>query len=353
MALARSLLVVVVLLPAGCTEPNPYLAEQNGGSGSGSSSSTGGSGSSGTSSTSRSSNEGSTTAAPPGCVESGQQCIDVAPAGWSGPFAWREADAELPGVVCLAPWDQLLTEAFSDIVAPAARCGCACGPLTGASCGGGTMTYHLGPGCVGPSLTPFELQAGCNDPGAPWLIEGSFAFEPPTVTAGSCMPQPTEVLDPARFLTRHLACGAELSEEDCGEGQLCAPMPEEPLFGRWCVWQTGDVECPTEGPYQQPRRLFGDLDDGRGCEPCTCALPSGPCTGSSLQLAHAADCMGTSAGSVSPGGCSDGVGGDDVEAVSHQPGSPPGGSECESAVVTPVGMASGSQPVTFCCTDDG
>ena len=332
-----------------CTEPNPYLAAQLEDAGTEPSSGTTGADSTG----GPGPGSGSTTEAgsgePRGCEQAGMQCIEAAPDGWEGPFAWREALLELSGVVCLAPWDRPLTEAFTDIMAPAAECDCECGPLVGASCGGATMSYYLGSGCMGPSLSPFALEPGCNDATSPWPIEGSFAYSPPTVVDGACMAQPTEIIEEPRFLSRHLACGATLSAVDCGAGRLCAERPEDPYAPRWCVWHEGDLACPEGSAYLEPRRLYRGIDDHRDCQTCECPVPPGPRPGNSLQLANSADCMGTSAGSVPAGGCSEGLGSLDVAAVSHAPGTLPA-DECTPSVVTPIGTAVGSEPVTFCCS---
>lgn len=322
-----------------CTEPNPYLPAADG------STTTSGGTEPATSST------GSTTGAPgtddesssgaPTCADRGMACMSAAPAGFAGPFAWleRPADVELG---CAAPFEQELVEAFSELSAPAAGCDCACSPPGNADCGPITIERFAGAGCAGAPVSMLMLDPECTDvPG--WASNSSYSFEAPRVQGGGCVPLLSVDRPPAEFLTRHVACGGTLAADGCEPGRLCVPLPDEPFHPRVCVWQEGDVPCPEGSDYGARTLLYRDIDDQRGCEPCSCAPPSGPCENGVVVLSSIEDC-GFQTADVAVGECQ--AVGATIQSVLFDPGEPP---PCEPAVVVPTGEAAGIEPVTFCC----
>jgi hypothetical protein len=335
------------LLAGACTEPNPYLPVSEDGTSTGAamSSSSGSSGSSTTTATGDGSGSGSSSGGEPSCAEQGMECVPAAPDGFSGPFAWLERPIDL-ALPCSSPFDQELVEAFSDISAPAAGCDCDCGPLTGASCdGAASVDRHAAAGCAGAVADSLDLVPDCNPIVPPWPST-SFFFDAPDVVGGACVPLPTVELVPAAFLTRHVACAGAFAAAGCEPGHLCAPPPGDPFHARWCVWQEGDVACPEGGAYGERTLLYRDIDDQRGCQQCTCAVPSVPCEGASVGF-HSAGGCGALLGAVLANDCVDGLGGSGMQSLFYVTGSPP--SACDPAVVVPTGDASGIEPVTFCC----
>ena len=337
------------MLLGACTEPNPYLpmAETSPASSSGS----GEPPSSTTSATSSSSGpddaSSSSSGATSECVEQGMTCVAAAPEGFQGPFAWLERPVESP-LRCMAPFEAQRIEAFSDLAAPAARCSCACGPLGNASCGPASLERYGDVSCGGAVQEQLALAPGCNViPGSGWASSTSFFFDAPAVEGG-CLPLPSLELVPAAFLTRHLACEGVLAHSGCEAGQLCAPRPDDPFHARFCVVQEGDVACPEDGAYVERTVLYRDITDERGCQPCSCALPSGSCTGTSAVLSTALNCSAVAAG-VPPEGCVGGVGVGTFRSAVYVEGSVPDDAACDPAVVVPTGDASGTEPITFCC----
>lgn len=333
-----------------CTEPNPYLplfADTGSGTSTGAAEDTmpatlGPPASSGSDDTATDASSGE-----PGCAERGMTCVAAAPPGFLGPFAWLERPADAP-VECASPFPQALVEAFSELSAPAAACDCRCGPLNNAQCGPASVDRYGGLTCAGAVQSTLDLTGACNPiPGVGWAANTSFFFDAPAVTGGGCQPLPDVRRQPAAFLTRHLACGGTLAPEGCPAGQLCAPPPDDPFHARLCVWQEGDVTCPDDGEYVERTLLHRDIDDQRGCEPCTCALPPGPCEGATAVLSTAVDCSIIT--TVVPSeDCAAGPGGPSFRSIYFDEGTPPG--ECDAAVVVPTGDAAGTEPVTFCCT---
>ncbi len=328
----------------GCTEPNPYLSVSDTGTGSSTGTITDAQTSTGSTGDLADESSGETGST---CTNAGGQCIDVAPEGWEGPFAWLERPLRLEPAPCPAPWDQLSTEVFSDISAPAAQCTCECGDLLGASCGPVAVEHHAQDDCTGSLLHSMEFsEGGCEFLTPDWGGGGGYSFASPAVVGGTCIPNADAQIQEASFLTRHRACVADVDSSGCAAEQRCAPTPQDPLHPRYCIWQDGDVPCPEGSAYSEHERLFRDLDDARGCEECTCTPPDGTCTGATLFV-------GTSAPACTPGpgvaadGCVAGPGAN-VNALIYSQGTPP--TACEPAIVVPTGDASGAEPVSFCCT---
>lgn len=342
---SRSTRLIGSLLAAwlgACTEPNPYLATAETGSDSGSTTMQPSSSSSGVESSATL--DTSTTLGEPSCVAQGLTCVPVAPAGFSGPFAWLERPADAP-LACPAPFERELVEAFSELSAPAASCECECGPIGSAGCGDAAVT-RLATTCVSAVQETQDLVPGCNQVGgAGWPSSSSFHFDAPA-KEGGCIPQPTVGLDPAAFLTRHLGCAGAFSTAGCEPDELCAPPPGDPLQARWCVWQDGDAQCPA-GDYAERTLLYRGFQDQRGCQQCTCTLPEGPCDGTSMVLYSSTNCS-TGPHVVAPDTCLGGFGGPNITGILHVGGTPP--TACESGTVVPIGDAAGIDPVTFCCT---
>lgn len=342
--------IAACVLLCACTEPNPYLPVADESSGASTSVATGegtsgtGSGSDDATGTSSSSGGGE-----PACVARGMICVEPAPEGFTGPFAWLERPLEAP-MDCAAPFDQPLLEAFSDLSAPAAECGCTCGPLGNADCGPASVDRHAGEVCGGAVQDTLDLARGCNlIDGLGWASNTSFFFDAPAVEGGGCLPLPSVELAPSAFLTRHAACEGALAAEGCEGGQLCAPRPDDPYHASVCVLAEGDVACPEGSAYVDRTLLHRGIDDERGCAPCTCTVPSVPCEGTSLALSTAFNCSAGVTG-VPPDGCVGAITGPTIHSALFTPGTVPADLECEPAVVVPTGDAAGIDPVTFCCT---
>jgi hypothetical protein len=338
-----------MLLLAACTEPNPYLPAAE--AGSGSSTSMGSDATTLTaSSTTQAATQGPESSGSGGastCAEAGMTCVAAAPAGFAGPFAWLERPADAP-LRCPEPFGEPLVEAFSELSAPAAVCDCSCGPLGNADCGPVAVDRHAGVSCGGAVQDTLDLEPGCNViGGGGWASSTSFFFDTPAVVIGGCLPLPSVERPPAAFLTRHLACAGPVTTAGCLTGELCAPLPDDPFAPRLCVWQEGDAGCPEGSAYAERTLLYRDIDDQRGCEPCTCTVPPGPCDGAVAVLSTAFDCSLNTA-AVAPDDCVGGIGGINLQSVLYGEGVPP--DACDPAVVVPTGDAAGTEPVTFCCT---
>jgi hypothetical protein len=350
-AAARALAIAACVLLGACTEPNPYLPV--GDAGSGASTSTGPSTSLATGEDTSGTDGDDATASGGGelpCIARGMICMEPAPEGFVGPFAWLERSVEVPPMDCAAPFDQPLFEAFSELSAPAATCECTCGPLGNAECGPASVARHSGVSCGGAVQDTLGLDPGCNQiAGVGWASSTSFFFDAPAVDGGGCVPLPSVEIEPAGFLTRHLACAGTLATDGCDAGRLCAPQPDEPYSASVCVLAEGDVACPEGSAYVDRTLLHRDIEDQRGCEQCACEVPTVPCEGTSLALSTALTCNSGLTG-VPPDDCVGDIPGPILHGALFTEGTVPAGLECEPAVVVPTGEAAGIDPVTFCCT---
>jgi hypothetical protein len=164
---------------------------------------------------------------------------------------------------------------------------------------------------------------------------------------GACVPELIKDVVPAAFLTRHVACMGSFSADGCEPGQLCIPPPDDPFHASVCVWQEGDVACPEGSAYAERMLLHRDIDDVRGCAPCSCTVPPVRGAGATATLSTMVSCS-VAAAMLAPGDCAGGIGGPSILAVHYDEGIPPGA--CQPAVAMPIGDAAGIDPVTLCCT---
>ncbi len=334
----------VGLVPGGCTEPNPYLPASS--SGAGSSGSSGGTRDEGSPPTETEAEPSSTShGGETSCASQGHSCIAPPPQGFAGPVAWIERPAGAPLEACPEPFGLAVVVAFSELSAPPAQCNCACGAIGNAGCGDASIV-HLTGSCAGAVQDTRALAPGCNVVGgAGWTSSSGFQFDPP-LGEGGCIPLPSVERPPATFLTRHTACAGSFSSEGCAFGKLCVPTPSDPFHARWCVWRAGDVSCPGDD-YPVRTVLYDEIEDERGCEQCTCAVPSEPCTGAAMVLSTATNCA-SGLHEVPPGTCEDDLGGPNIAGVLYVEGDPP--RACEPAAVVPKGEATATEPVTLCCS---
>jgi hypothetical protein len=109
---------------------------------------------------------------------------------------------------------------------------------------------------------------------------GSLKMDTPMATARCDVDGGNPTAIPPVWTRQLLGCKTPLSfaqQVDCSANQVCAPKPSSPFEGNLCVLRTGTVDCPA--PYINQRIVDTGFSDTRGCTPCACNIPSGPCTG--------------------------------------------------------------------------
>ncbi len=262
-------------------------------------------------------------------------CIAEPPAGWRPVLAYRGASA----VSCPADFTGA-ESSYNGLAAPAAVCGCTCGPPTGVTC-----TARIGRGCgTCPSARDltFADQAcggffsGCN-PSATLYI----GLDAPSAgTGGSCAPAPSVSVPAIGWNEAVTTCSpVMLTGEGCGPGQV--RLPERAGF-RQCVTRDGDFSCPGAFPDRVLR--FRGVVDTRGCSACTCSAPTSTCGG----VMHVSNgmvdgCAAPQAVVPIAQGCQIIANGGAARYLAAPTGA------CTPAAVTPTGNAMPNQPVTVCC----
>ncbi len=363
---------------AGCLTPNPALTDSSGDSEGDDSTGSDTSGSSAnpsttagpTSMTGTSTTEGTTvdpdtTVGPdtddpsgetettgPAACGSGNVCAPEVPAGWAGPVVWAETATADPQPACPESYAELAFNAFDDLQAPPAECTCECGEPTGVGCAPLTLELHgADSSCIGaPDDTFTIVGSACNNlPNEPsgqyWEVAD------PGLSSGSCTPMDSTAVPPAGFSQTSTVCGgAAIGEGECVGTETCVAAPPEGFESRLCVWQEGDLECPT-GSYEDRFVRHADFSDGRNCTACTCGDPSGTCVGN-VVLWPSPSCSGMLiAGMVSVGGscvqAADSVNSAEAGTLSVEDAS------CAPSGGVPTGEAEPDEPFTLCCMSVG
>lgn len=283
----------------------------------------------------------------PACPDT-HACVPLVPEDWMGPVALSEAFVDEGQPQCDAAFPEAMVEANDDVVAPPAYCDCDCAPSQDAACETQVqVTSYQSDSACGLSSSSFLAAAGvcASVPAAPAGTQ--YRVAPLEVVSGSCEPVDTMQLEEAAFERAFVACGgAELLDQGCAENTVCAPRPADasPL----CVWQEGEHECPETYPEQ--RISYRDIQDGRGCETCTCGDAEGLCDEAVVRLystrnsTSPAGCLGLTAILSGDGSCGTSGSAAGALLVIGQPTA-----FCTPSPGTPTGEAVGIDPITVCC----
>lgn len=235
----------------------------------------------------------------PSCPES-LICEPGAPPGWNGPIVLVTGAADAPPPSCPATVPVTAFTALSGLEAPEATCGCACTPPPSGqlNCVSAGLTGHGSSACSAPGWDLGNISnAQCTNLNPVNVASVSLSRPSLSTSAPGCTPMPEVAMSPPSWGASHRACtfGAPTS---CGSEQVC--MPPRANGERLCIWVEGASECPAAFPARL--ETGEDVDDRRGCSPCTCGPIEGRCDG---HVTIANDCstpMGA-ARDVDVGGC--------------------------------------------------
>jgi hypothetical protein len=131
-----------------------------------------------------------------------------------------------------------------------------------AACGGTTCTTSVNQSCA-------EIMPPC----LTGLASAYLQTKLPAST-GACTPSPQAATKPdARWKTRALGCAIPAAGGGC-KGGVCLPKsPGDDFSDNYCVWQDGDVDCPSN-KFTDKHTYYRDLDDTRSCTACACSGPN-------------------------------------------------------------------------------
>jgi hypothetical protein len=189
---------------------------------------------------------------------------------------------------------------------------------------------------IDTTCTPINASAVDGDPTA--AVNAACAAPTPTVT-GSVV-----------FTEYAQGCTGGTAPGACTSG-VCVPSGNAV-----CVWQAGTPTCPNG--YPVATTVYGGLNDGRSCTPCTCGTTTPGTCQSTVNLYAAADCSGGPAmmklSGVGPNCQNDPsclVFGAPIMSAVLSPGSPSPATCGSPAGGTLTGKATGTKPTTVCCTN--
>jgi len=282
-------------------------------------------------------------AAPPAGCPLG--CLPPAPNGWTGPSAVYDGDPATKPADCPALYTQPEVEGHQGLAADPAQCSCGAPAFQGSFCSADVEGWP---------------QAGCNT-GTP-LLEGTVTstaclvstngtsayvrVATPTITRGTCTyPSAQKTVPSPTFQKANIACGLPQrgtceSRTDC----TAAPLPAAP-FTRLCIHKTGDESCPS-ADYANRFVVFTDVSDDRSCDACTGTTANGSC-GSAWGKSNAAACMnGPAPTDLAANAC---VGHSGIGMRVNIAAMAPTGITCTPTGGAPIGTATSTAPVTFCC----
>ncbi|MEM7156648.1 MAG: hypothetical protein AAF799_27620 [Myxococcota bacterium] len=275
-----------------------------------------------------------------GCRVDGT-CVAV-PAGWTGPV--EVVDPEQGD--CSARFGSAF-DLQTELFAPDGTCGCTCGSLT-ADCGDVTVLQGPPAACVGATGVDTPGPGVCTSV-AQGHICGRGVFADPA-SSPSCPAQPSVTIPELSWGGSLRVCEGELTDLGCDAGEQCFPEGAGSQLGSACIYQEGDVACPTAFPL----RMFGaeDVDDQRGCATCTCNAPAASDVICETQL-HIFDdgsCSNeTSEITVSGTGLSADAFGASTPMSVEWEAPDVAGPSCTASSVFPTGEAVLVQPTTVCC----
>jgi len=277
-------------------------------------------------------------------------CAPAPPAGWTGPFALYEAmGAPPPGPpVCPGAYSATMDNGLEGLDAGLAQCTCACGAVSGASCGPPVVDLWSDMNCTTSCSEPSQpIGTTCTRPNFGFNCGGGvrFTLEGGAPSGGSCAPDAGTTLPPPVWPINALLCALPptVTPAECGGGGLCVPSPNP--SGALCILQTGASACPA-GAYTVAHTYYKSSTDGRTCTPCTCASPAGvACLATTVSAFGNATCSGGPTRETAPMGCS----GDHIASAIAAASTPSGGS-CAPVGGQAAGSVTPALGRTVCCT---
>lgn len=281
------------------------------------------------------------------CESANNTCAPNAPAGWTGPVAFRHGAGAPPA--CPGAYPTKVADGHAGLEPGAASCKCTCDPATGIlGCNGAASIYDVPNTAVGCTVIPTNYTKvwGANAGQcvkATANATGNVALVPPTPTNnGTCAPKANNTIPtPTWGQETRLCGGAAPASGSCGAGQTCMPKAFAPY--EMCIYRPGDAPCPTNG-YTKKLMVYEGFTDGRTCSACTCGSATSSCKG---QVNMVSACSGTPILYSSISGC--GAPSTDVASTQYGTYTPAPSGTCPPSTSTLSGTVTTSGESTVCC----
>lgn len=276
-------------------------------------------------------------------------CNAVAPVGWFGPVTY--ARVEPGGNMPACPGDILqpgptVLDGFED--PGPATCTCECelsAPLTCNSCAETSATQNCQGGGYYYGGCPYNatvVTENCTNID----ILGFLSFTS-TDQGYYGMPQPMceeeseELIPPFQFDATIVTCKVPDTALVCADG-ICVPPAPEGFEAKWCIYQTGDLEC-TDPSFPNKSIFYSNVEDTRGCTSCQCGSAASSCEEQQLMVFDGEDCAGEPIAVLdATGACVAGTGGS-VAGTGTEAACPVTEAPVPEGAIMPTG------PFTFCC----
>ena len=276
------------------------------------------------------------------CDAATHQCVPPAPTGWDGPSIIHLRDAADPAPECPADFPTPGVSARANLDEGSPSCECSCGDAEGAECKAVTVTAHPGGGCQGDPNETLNVDPGdCVQFGNQQNQIQTGPFE--LADKGSCLATLDDTIPEPQWLSAVTGCNVEQSGGGCGGGDVCVANPTDPFEGPVCIVSAGDLPCP-DGAYTERSVYYQNFEDGRACEDCSCAAPTGACTGN-VSVGNSNSCNNPILVLDSNDCDFYGVGGAPFVTYNGMPSD----AECEPSQSTIQGEVEQTGPITVCC----
>jgi hypothetical protein len=278
-------------------------------------------------------------------------CSAIPPVGWFGPVTYAAVPPGSPPPECPADVLQAGPTVLRGFVDPGpAVCGCECelsAPLSCSTCATEVAqatqcgNYY---GCYGGGSV--MVTESCTNVDFDGIIR--FTSQDNYYYGGGGNPtcDETEIEDipPFQWEATISTCRVPYDALVCDEG-ICVPPLPEGFENKWCMYQTGDLECPA-GPFANKELFYSNVEDTRACSNCQCGTSGTTCDTVELMAFTGADCAGDPIATMTAAtDCVDLVVGSVAGNFFTDGGCPVTEPSMPQGAIMPTG------PYTFCCAD--
>lgn len=270
------------------------------------------------------------------CSSLNKLCAGAVPSGFTGPVTLREGASPPPACGGAYPTDAALA-LHGGLSVGTSSCDCSCGSPS-ITCPGPTLEQQVSATCAGGAYVETLAANVCEAVTVP--SGHTISVNQPTPTFGTCASSSNNNFPVPTWNLEGRACGGAATDGTCQSGEIC--VPPAPSGDKLCVYQDGDVSCPT-GYYSVKHLFYGQAHDTRDCTKCGCNSATGQCKGS---VVFTSSCSSsTASGTISLGGCGGPF--SNVGAAKYTPGVHTG--SCTPTGGTFSGSVTPTNPVTLCC----
>ena len=311
------------------------------------------------SSTSAESESGSTDTGDPQCGGE-NTCAPLPPIGWFGPVVYARVQPGDAPPGCPEEVNNPGPTVVDGFVDPGpAICECSCEISAPQTCNANMTTsdesdcsqdcYYYGyyGGCYGYGYGyGTSITDGCTNVALEGFVRFT-SYESYGYYGGggsTCEETEVDTIPPFEWAATIATCRIPETALTCDTG-VCIPPAPDGFESKWCMYQQGDLECPS-GPYPNKTVFWSDVEDTRGCSNCQCGTASSSCEDAELMVFGGPDCAGEPIAYIaSDNTCVAAVGQSVAGTYNSQDPCPVTEAPVPQGAIAPTG------PFTFCCAD--